>query len=315
MGQQFRYLPYAANLNTAAGTSLWINEIESTGDDAGVKLLELAAGSEVDRMFVAANSIEPKFKLDTYDLSVATTIGMSGALINCGSSAPGFSAWGRYFLTGGVPVAIATADHILMNITDGMIVPASMRASHGSPGKLSLMVHAILGTTASYSGATPIVFTNASAITAGATATAKAYTVGPVKYDSNFLQGIQDISVNFGIDVWVKGSDGNPYPSFVGIDYRAASIEFTTFDYGLRATIGDIYALSSSFAVYFQQYLTNGTRVPAATTTHIKVSGTTGAITPAAGTLAHKAEGKLTFRYTPTGTTQLAIAAAAIPTS
>jgi hypothetical protein len=314
MGKALRFLPYAANLNTSGGTSAWINQIKSESPDSGIKLFEEASGSEIDRMFVADQSIEPTVKLDTTDLALGTTVGNSHVQINAGSGTPGFTLYGRYFPTGSVPDPIANSTHMTLVVSDGILVPVSISASHNSIATFSLLVHATLGTGGS-SGATPFVYTLNQAIPSGSTATVNQYTVGAVKYDSTLLTGIEDIRVNFGIKVAKEGSDGEVYPSFAGVMMRMNTIEFTTADPQLMATIGDAYALSSSFAVYFRKILFGGTRVPAATATHIKVSGTTGMIKPGGVSLAHQKPGTATFTYSPTGTTQLAIALAAIPTS
>jgi hypothetical protein len=311
----YRFLPHAAFVNTAAGTSLIINQIESEGPDSGIKLFEEASGSEYDRMFVADKSIEPVVKFDTSDLTVLTTVGLAGVLINPGMGTPGMTFFGRYFPTGGLPAATSASSHLSLLISDGLLVPISVRASHNSVAKVSLQAHAVLGSTATYSSATPFVWTPNQAITSGATATANIYTTGPLKIDGTLYQGIEDINVNFGIEVVKEGSDGDVYPSFIGIIMRMTSIEFTTANPQLMATFGDAYALSSSFAAYFRQVLADGTRVPIATTTHIKVSGTTGMITPNNANLAFKRPGTASFTYRPVGTTQLAIAAAAIPAS
>lgn len=311
----YRFLPYAAFLNTEAGTTLIINQIDSEQPDSGVKLFEEATGSEYDRMFVADKSIEPVVKFDTSDLTVLTTVGLAGVLINPGDATPGMTFFGRYFPTGGLPAATSASDHLELLISDGLLVPLSVRASHNSVAKLSLQAHAILGTTATYSSATPFVWTTAQAITTGATATANIFTTGPIKVDGVLYQGIEDINVNFGIEVVKEGSDGDVYPSFIGIIMRMTSIEFTTADPQLMATFGDAYALSSSFAAYFRKVAANGTRVPIATTTHMKVAGTTGMITPGSVSLTHKKPGTASFTYRPTGTTQLTMATAAIPAS
>lgn len=301
-----RFIPHSVNV---PALSLWINQIKSLGPDSGITLFEETSGSAIDREFVAAKEISPTIPIVTTDLAVLSSIGFSGAAI---SASPGLVVYGRELPLEAVPTAIGTADHLKLVVGDGLLVPMGIRASHNGVAELSLILHAILGT----NQATPFVWTASQAITSGAGATQNIYTAGPCKFNSRLVQGIRDLNVTFGIEVFKEGDSGDVYPSHVSIIARTAKIEFTTSDVEYVSEVGDGLAVTSGTA-YFRKVAQNGQRIAPATASHISVAGTAGMITPGAVNLTHRRPGESAFTYTPTlNTNQITIsAAAAIPTS
>jgi hypothetical protein len=285
-------------------TPTWINQIENTTMNGGVSLFEESSGSQVDREFVAARDIRPTMPFVTSDLTALATIGFNGlALGNAGTT---LTAFGRELPFGAVPTPAATAHHVKMVCTDGLLVPVRIHAGHNTVAKLSMMLH---GALVSGGGATPFVFSSSSAITSGAGGTSNIYCAGPVKFTvsggaSTLVAGIQDIVVNFGITVLTEGSSSEVYPDHVSIISRMTSIEFTTKDVELATTIEDGVSISSC-AVYFRQVNANGQRVAAGTATHASVTGTAGMITHGAMNLSHKRSGDDAFTFTPALNTNL----------
>lgn len=316
-----RFLPYGVNINTALGATGWINQIESTIINAGVSLFEETTGSEVDRQYVAEKELSPTVAIVTSDLTALTTIGYSGLFISPGSGTPGVTLFARQLPLGSLPTAIGTSAHISCTVSDGIIVPVSISCGNNDVAKLNFELHATLGTTATYSGATPLVYANSQAITSGSAATANVFTGGPAKFTvsggSSFLvQGVSMSAVQFGITVNKEHTDSEVYASHVSIIARMSKMEFTIKDPTLAATIGDGVSVSA-FAGYFRNVASAGQRVAPATTSHAKISGTAGMVTPGTLNLSHKRTGEMSFIYTPTfSTQQLTLStAAAIPTS
>ncbi len=312
-----RFIPHSVKFDTAASVTGWLDEIESTGPDQGVQLFEESAGSETDREFVARRAVEPVMPISTKDLTFLGTCGFSGLFISPASGHVGLTAYGREVVNSGVlPTAIATANHLKMLVTDGLLVPLGIQASHNQSAKLSLMLHALLGTTPTYSQTAPMVFSASNAIPTGAGAVTKLFTAGPVKYDSVLIQGIMDLGVDFGLQVNKESDSGDVYPSHASILSRMPKIMFTTKDAELIATIGEGVSIST-FAAYFRKVNQNGDRVAAATTEHIKINATAGMIIPGALGLAHKTPGSTPYTFIPTkNTNTISISTgSAIPTS
>jgi len=202
-------------------------------------------------------------------------------------------------------------------VSDGRMVPLKMQASHNQSASLQLMLHAVLGTTPTYSQAAPMVFSRNNAIASGASALTKLFTTGPVKFDSVLAQGIMDIAVDFGHKVDVESDSGDVYPSFVTTSSRKPKIMFTTKDQELIASIGDGVAISSLFTAYFRKVSQNNQRVAVGTAQHISVAGTKGVIVPGTYGMKHQTPGTTGFTFVPSKDTVIMTVStsATIPTS
>ncbi|MCL2647735.1 MAG: hypothetical protein FWD61_12115 [Phycisphaerales bacterium] len=309
-----RFIPHAVQV-AAGSVNAWINQIASTGPNGGVSLFEETAGSETDREFAAAQNIQPTVSINTSDLTFLATCGFSGIPI----TPPGITVYGRELPLGGLPTALATGNHLKLSIAGGIMAPVSIRASHNSVATLDLMIHAIQSNQTPPTP--PFVWEAGQSIPSGAQQIASIFTTGPVSYtisggSSRLLQGISDLSVDFGIQVLVEGDSGNVYPSHASIIRRMTKFEFTTKDVEAVSEIGDGVAVSA-FGMYFRRVAPNGQRVSEGTTTHIGVSATSGMITPGATTLQHAQSGSSSFTFTPVKDTNLITISttAAIPTS
>lgn len=307
-----RYVPHSAHINNGT-VNAWINGLSSWGVGPGVRLMEVSAGSAVDREFVAVSGISPSIPVGTCDLSFLSTCGRDGVVI---TGAAGFTAYMREVAYGVTPTAIGTSNHITAVVTNGLIIPVSVSASHQGMAELQLMLHATQG-----AGSTnPIVYAVAQAIASGAGQTANVYTGGPVKFTSGagsrFCQGIMQQRVNFGIGAQVFADTSEVYDTQVAILSRMSTFEFTTADVELISEIGDGLKLTA-FAMYFRQKDANGQNVASATATHIGVSSTSGIITPGSVNLRHGAPGEESFTFTPVLNTNLITISttSAIPTS
>jgi len=316
-----RFLPYSVNVNTAGGSDLWINQVESTSPDQNVSLFEESSGSQTDREFVATKLNAPTMQLVTSDLSTLSTIGMAGIPVAPGSGTPGVVIYARELPLESLPAAIGSSVHLSIAVSDGLLIPQSIRASNESTARLTFMLHAILGSTATYSGATPMVMTDDVTIPSGAGATVNIYTAGVVKYtisggSSRLVYGIMEQSVDFGIQVIKESDSGEAYPTEVAIIARNPRLSFSTKDEELTTEIGQGQSISA-FAMYFRAVSQNGQRVANATTSHISIAGTEGMVIPKKTDLTHQKAATASFDYVPTLNTNLLTisTSAAIPTS
>lgn len=310
-----RFIPHSIYLKTGSFDT-WIDAIESYAPDQGVSLFEESGGSSTDREYVASRSVEPVMPIATKDLSFLSACGFSGLFVVPASGKAGLTAYGRELPLGGLPTAVGTGNHLKCLVSDGLLVPVSIGASHNSIAKLNLMLHCTLGTTPTYSQAAPMLFSNSNAITSGAGAVTKVWTTGPVKFNSTLVQGITDLSVDFGIQVLKESDSGDVYPSEVAIIGRTSKIMFTTKDLTLIAAIADGLSIST-FAAYFRKVNQNGQRVAAATAEHIGISATAGMIVPGATGLQHRTPGSTAYTFVPSYNSALITISttAQIPTS
>lgn len=321
MALPVRFIPHSTLVNTAGGVDAWINQCQSLNPEQNVTLFEESGGSQIDREYVASKSIMPTLALETTDLSMLATIGMAGIAVAPGSGTPGVVVYARELPLESLPAAIGGSVHLKIVMSDGLLIPVNLSAANNEAAKLSFMLHAILGSTATYSGATPMVMTASQAIATGAGATVNIYTAGVVKFtpsggSARLVYGIVNQSVEFGIQVMKESDSGEVYPTQVAIIKRYPKLSFTTKDNELMTEIADGISVSA-FAMYFRAVSENGQRVANATTSHVSFVGTAGMVVPKQNEMRWGQANGLTFEYLPSlNTSMLTIStAAAIPTS
>ena len=319
-----RFAPYSVLVNTAGDTDLWINQIQSTDVDQNITLFEESGGSQTDREFVAQKEIAPTIAIDTTDLSTLATVGMLGVSITAGADTPGVVIYAREVPNQSLPASISSAVHITVAVSDGLLVPVNLTASNNSAARLSMMLHAILGS-GDDSGATPLVETDDVEIASGAGGTVNIYTVGVVKFTpssgtnsgtARLVEGIMSQSVNFGITIGKESSDGEAHVTYIRIKKRYPVLEFTTNDVELITEIGEGVSVSS-FASFFRAVDQNGQRVDNGTSSHVSITGTAGLLNPKKGALKYDASGNAVFEFVPSLNTNLLTisSSATIPTS
>lgn len=295
------FVPHSVQVKTAGGVNAFINQIANADVEGGIALLEESGSGESDREFAAVRDRQPTLSLVTTDLSFLATCGLAGVAITPDASNPGLTAWGKNVPNKGIRDAIATTSHLKMLVTDGLLIPQSIQGSHNQAARLNLMLHAILGA-AAQSGAYPMVFTKDQAITSGAAASSLFYTPAVVKYTSGsdkLVTGILDLSVNFGINVFKESSDAEADPTHVSIQSRMPTFEFSTSDAELLDDVGEDGLNCTSFAMYFQKFASNGTRVAKASGAHISVISTSGHLRIGSKNLPHNQKGVARFTYVP----------------
>lgn len=319
------FVPNSVYIKTAGGVDTWIDAIQSSEMQEGIELMEESGSGEIAREFISMRSRLPMLPLETLQITKLTTISpLVGIFISPASGALGVKAWGKYMPLGSGPDAIANTTHLLCTITDGQLVPISLRASQGQAARLSLMIHAILGSTATYTQARPMIFTKDQAITSGQAQMAELYTLGAVKYTisggaSVLITGLTDMGVNFGLQVAKEMSDGEVDATHICIAGQNPVFDFTTKDGDRLADVGEDGRSLSAFDMYFQKCDKNGLRVPKATAQHVKVSCTDGMLTPGSLRAQHKQSANASFTFTPSkpsgGNIIAVVSNAAIPTS
>lgn len=311
-----RYLPHPVRIKSALSSAVatWLTGVMNYSIDFGINLIKESSAGSIDHEYLAQMDKAGKINIQSTDLSFLATCGMAGLFIIPDATHAGVELYFRKISNGGLPIAIATTTHLKALVSDGLMVPTKVSASHNQLAKLDLMLHAILGSVATYSQSTPVTLSSGTAIESGAGAMALAYTTGPVKYNSTLVQGISDENIDFGVQVNVESDSGEVYPTHVSIPFRAPNFTFTTKDQSVIASIGEGVSCSSGFGMYFRKVAPNGDRVAIATAEHIKISAAAGELVPGAASLTHKQMGVTPFTFTPTGAVTIS-AASAIPAS
>ena len=248
-----------------------LNEISSSRISAGIEsMLEHPAG-HVWPMFRANMRQRPTIEGSTPQL--ATFL----ALCNAGGVALGASTFYLKKATTTGSVARATTGHKRIVVNSLVLHWTQIRLPHNGKGEAQFIV------TANYDGTNaPFVYTGSIALTGNLTAT-EYFGAGPVYINDVLVPGVQDITIDSGIQLVQEGGESDVWDTFVGIETGAPTITIQTKEETNWSTLGLAgVALDGSDGVlcFARKYAANGARVANATTEHISFQGLLGSAIP-----------------------------------
>ncbi len=199
-----------------------IDQITNQDYDQGIEEIIQAGDGKTDAEFIATITQAPVLSFTTVALAKALAIaGYSGEAITSGLD---------FFLqkvkSGGTREV--GANHVKLTIGKGILLPRTARATQGGEASIEYDALAI-----SDNGLNaPIAVATGEALTGSPEETEK-FTVGTAKINGTLIEGIQDITIDFGIQEFLQGSDGNAFNTFAGIMERRPSITIRSLDVNL----------------------------------------------------------------------------------
>lgn len=278
-------------VNTAGGLiDGIINQRNTTNDEE----MLIRADGQVDPTFVAMAQQMAVLGFDT--VKVGTALGIIG--IDGYAVTAAVTAFWQKMAQGGTRAGASS--HIKMVCSTGLILPRQIRASQGQdPASISYE----FALRSSDGETDPMTVTTGQSLS-GSPTTDEAFTVGPVKYGSTLDDGVQDITIDFGIQEAKIAGGGHVYPTFVGIDGRAPGITVRTPDLDFaESTIGRAgRAITSgnTFKCWLRKKTEGGANVAAATASHILFTMTEGRIVLVSSEADIESTGVAELRVTPT---------------
>lgn len=180
----------------------------------------------------------------------------------------------------GARVAIAAVSHIRTRMTQGLIYMQSLSAQQGQVAQYQGRIAVTWDGTNN-----PLVPAASVAISATPQA-AEQFTLGPVKINGSWVNGVIEQNYESGIQAWEEISDGDVYPTFGGVKEfnpivcTVKTRESTNWStYGVSAGT----ALSGGFLGYLRRVAPDS--IPYATNQnqHLKLSGDYGIVLGASG--------------------------------
>lgn len=149
------------------------------------------------------NEIKPSLSFETFKIdALLALIGVAGKAITTG-----WSPLDAY-QTEINPLGLRKTTGKKISITSGIIIPTSLSASQGGEAKLGANI--VMSTA---DGSAPYALSDNQTVPADARL-AYEFSLGPLTIGSTTLEMVQQISVDFGIEVIVEGGDGSVYPKF-----------------------------------------------------------------------------------------------------
>ncbi len=168
---------------------------------------------------------------------------------------------------------VANGNNYTISGTLGLLVPDEISASQDAEAGITIKYKIYL---ASSDGVTAPAAFNTS-VTLGSQAFNESYSMGPVKIDSTFIDGLKSWSYKFGITVKVDRYGGGIYPTMSGIVISEVNpeMDLTFEDMASAAAFGHYGAIGSATA-FARKNVHGGTRVADATGGHFSVAMTDG---------------------------------------
>jgi len=227
-----------------------------------INLVQEGPGGHVDNEYMAIAGGQPAISFSTSAIKKALdACGWDGTPI---SDLNPFEAWFRQGQEGGT--RLTGANHVKMLMVKGLCYPMSIRAPHVPAATIDYNCIATWD-----EAVLPIQITKGAALDADA-APDQLYAAGPVVLGGQQAEGIQDITVTFGIQPEVQGHKGLEWATYIGIRQRLpqVTIRFQDSEEIERLQIDGLGITTCD--VYLRRCKEGGTREPDASPLHIKLS-------------------------------------------
>lgn len=266
-----RWTNFSLKLHTKtaqAAAAVYIDGIRSQGVNNNLQTLTDGADGSVFNTFGSLVSGAPAAQFNTTDLkALLDEISVdSGMLIDTDGSHPGVVMTFSQMAQGGTRTPFGTAQHFVSTIGSGMLVPTTLQASHQGSATIAANI------LARQEGAVaPIVFDGTAAHDDVAPEVDTLHTLGPIDLNATVVDGVQSVSVDFGIRTVVEGADSDIFPTFVSVVRTQPRITITGAHIDIIDALtneGAFYAVST-VRIFLKHRAEGGTYAIDAAATHI----------------------------------------------
>lgn len=263
-------------------------------DPATQQIIE-NAGGQVDPTFAATIQTVPMISGTVTDIATFLGgIGISGLAFPQTTVITTVEAFFTKIAKGGTRTSGST--HFKLECNEGIIVPGTLSWSQGQAATLSMQVLPTWdGTNA------PFIYEDSVALP-HVPSIGEMFTGGKVMINGTELDGVQGVSIDFGLTVERQNSGGNLYPEFAGITVRRPKIEIKAKNvpawntFGLNGTAQG----STDSVIYLQKLEKNNNILAAATAEHISITIDDGMIVTGSGGGSNNTTSEITITILPT---------------
>lgn len=181
-----------------------------------------------------------------------------------------------------------STSHDKVTAANGLIIPVSASASQD--GDASIDLECIFQST---DGTNPITISTGQSL--GGLSFNKMWTLGPASVNSQTIEEVQSITVNFGIGLLIRAHNGMNFPDKVYIQTRRPSIDITFTDFAELQGFSAQHTVMTAAAAYFRQR-SGATFAANNSTTHCKFSFTDGIVETQVLEASNEQDGTATLR-------------------
>jgi len=268
------FTDYAVGLDAhtaQAGTPVYIAGIQNVSLNSGLQTLAQGGNESIYNTHGALVSGAPAASLSTIDLKTfLDQCGVTAMKIDNGLSGDGLILYCPKYAPGASREANDASTHWSATLASGMLVPRTLSVSHQQTAAISADAIATFdGTTA------PVTFAETADLPAGIyPSVAAEWTLGKIMLNAVPLTGLQNVTIDFGIQLIVRGSDSSTFPLIVSVEKTQPVITVVGAHIGDTATLTEqgVYYTAEQVVLYLKKKAEGGTFVVDGTAEHIKMT-------------------------------------------
>lgn len=256
-------------LTAQSGGAVYIDGIRSQQWNQGLRTGLERGDSSVYASFGSLVSGNPAAAGETSDLKAfLDECGVTGMLVDADVTHPGVVMSFRKYDQGGTRVAVGTAEHWTATVTNGILVPRTLSASHQGSATLTYELFPFETTSDA-----PVTYAETDTLDSVTPTVDEVHTVGKVDISGTQFQGVKSFSLDFGINVVTEGGDSDVYPTFAYISSISPRISLVVDHIDDTATLTeDGFYDATGTIVYLRKRAEGGTFVADGTAEHIKIT-------------------------------------------
>lgn len=265
-----RYGPYALKLHAMtaqAGGAVYVDGVQAQSLNSQLRTLLEGSDGAVYRSFGTLASGAPALRVTTNDLkALLDAAGLTGMKIDADGTHPGVVAYFQALANGSTRGGAGT--HISVTIPNGILVPRSIVMPHQGDARVDAEALA-----RKQSATAPLTFDEAASLPSGVyPATAAAWTLGPWKLSATTVEGLQEASIDTGIELVVDAGDSDISPTFVAIQTILPTVRLRCRHADLTSVLTEdgAYYAATQVVGYARKRAEGGSFVADGTAEHIK---------------------------------------------
>lgn len=249
--------------------SSFYSQLEEATPSPGASILLGASAGHIQPLFRGIPAYKPSVGFKCTQLAtLLAECGLYGAALTGNTD-----CLYRKTVPFGTREALASTVHTQIRLHDAFMAWRGLTARHQGIASADVMISALFdGTNA------PMAATAGVALTGINPAAGEYFALGPVSVNGTVLSGVQEATIDMGLEFIEAGSASEAYPSFIAVRAVNPTITLRGLDLGWGTYTAGGTAISACI-VYLRRLTADGNYVADATATHIKFTGTNGLIT------------------------------------